>query len=153
MIKQRTLKTPVKAAGVGLHSGVKVEMTLRPAGPDTGIVFRRIDLDPVLELPARAEYVGDTTLSTTLVLGGERVATVEHVLADGVLGPAHGVADAASARFIHVVLDGFRVRVESISCESAGGRVEGNGEGDVSDPKQPGFALRGRATRPPTSSR
>ena len=52
MIKQRTLKTPVRAAGVGLHSGVKVEMTLRPAAPNLGIVFRRMDLDPPAELTA-----------------------------------------------------------------------------------------------------
>jgi UDP-3-O-[3-hydroxymyristoyl] N-acetylglucosamine deacetylase len=80
-MRQRTLRNPVKATGVSLHTGEKVYLTLNPAPVDTGIVFRRIDLEPVLELPALAEYVGDTTLSTTLVVGGERVSTVEHLLA------------------------------------------------------------------------
>lgn len=80
MIRQRTLKNVIKATGVGLHTGKKVLLTLRPAPVNTGIVFRRIDLDPVVELPARAEYVGDTSLSTSLVRDGVRVATVEHLL-------------------------------------------------------------------------
>jgi len=80
-MRQRTLRNSVKATGVSLHTGEKVYMTLKPAPVDTGIVFRRTDLDPVLELPARAENVGDTTLSTTLVVGSERVSTVEHLLA------------------------------------------------------------------------
>jgi len=80
-MRQRTLRNPVKATGVSLHTGEKVYLTLNPAPVDTGIVFRRVDLDPVLELPALAEYVGDTTLSTTLVVGGQRVSTVEHLLA------------------------------------------------------------------------
>jgi UDP-3-O-[3-hydroxymyristoyl] N-acetylglucosamine deacetylase len=80
MIKQRTLKNAIKATGVGLHSGEKVYLTLKPAPVNTGIVFRRIDLDPVVEIQAKAENVGDTTLSTTLVENGVRVATVEHLL-------------------------------------------------------------------------
>lgn len=80
-MRQRTLRTSIKATGVSLHKGEKVYMTLHPAPVDTGIVFRRTDLNPVLELPARAENVGDTTLSTTLVSGTECVATVEHLLA------------------------------------------------------------------------
>jgi len=80
MIKQRTLKNVIRATGVGLHTGEKVYLTLRPAAPDTGIVFRRVDLDPVVEIPARAENVGDTTLSSTLVKDGVRIATVEHLL-------------------------------------------------------------------------
>jgi UDP-3-O-[3-hydroxymyristoyl] N-acetylglucosamine deacetylase len=80
-MRQRTLRNPVKATGVSLHTGEKVYLTLNPAPVDTGIVFRRVDLDPVLELPALAEHVGDTTLSTTLVVGGQRVSTVEHLLA------------------------------------------------------------------------
>lgn len=80
-MRQRTLRNSIKATGVSLHTGEKVYMTLLPAPVDTGIVFRRTDLDPVLELPARAENVGDTTLSTTLVMGAERVSTVEHLLA------------------------------------------------------------------------
>lgn len=80
MIKQRTLKNAIRATGVGLHSGKKVVLTLKPAPVDTGIVFRRIDLDPVVEIEARAENVGDTLLSTTLVKDGVRIATVEHLL-------------------------------------------------------------------------
>jgi UDP-3-O-[3-hydroxymyristoyl] N-acetylglucosamine deacetylase len=80
MIRQRTLKNAIRATGVGLHSGDKVYMTLRPAAVDTGIVFRRIDLREPVELKACAECVGDTSLSTTLVQGNVRVATIEHLL-------------------------------------------------------------------------
>lgn len=80
MIKQRTLKNPIKATGVGLHTGEKVYLTLKPAAVDTGIVFRRTDLDPVVEIEAKASNVGDTTLSTTLMKGDVRVSTVEHLL-------------------------------------------------------------------------
>lgn len=80
MIRQRTLKNVIRATGIGLHTGEKVYLTLRPAAVDTGIVFRRVDLNPPVEIPARAENVGDTTLSTSLVYGGVRVATVEHLL-------------------------------------------------------------------------
>jgi UDP-3-O-[3-hydroxymyristoyl] N-acetylglucosamine deacetylase len=80
-MRQRTLRNSIKATGASLHTGEKVYMTLHPAPVDTGIVFRRIDLDPVLELPARAENVGDTTLNTTLVMNRQRVSTVEHLLA------------------------------------------------------------------------
>lgn len=80
MIKQRTLRNAIRATGVGLHTGKKVFLTLLPAPIDTGIVFRRVDLDPVVEIPARAENVGDTTLSTTLVKDNVRVSTVEHLL-------------------------------------------------------------------------
>lgn len=80
MIKQRTLKNKIKATGVGLHSGEKVYLTLRPAPVDNGIIFRRVDFDKPFEIPARAENVGDTTLSTTLTLNGVSVSTVEHLL-------------------------------------------------------------------------
>lgn len=80
MIKQRTLKNEIRATGVGLHTGKKVYLTLRPAAADAGITFRRVDLDPVVEIKAKAENVGDTTLSTTLVNGDVRVSTVEHLL-------------------------------------------------------------------------
>ncbi len=80
MIRQRTLKNAIKATGVGLHTGEKVYLTLKPAPVDTGIVFRRVDLDPVVEIKAWAENVGDTTMSTNLSNGGVRVATVEHLL-------------------------------------------------------------------------
>ena len=80
MIKQRTLKNVIRATGVGLHSGDTVYLTLRPAAPNTGIIFRRVDLDPVVEIKAKAENVGETALSTTLVQHGHRVSTVEHLL-------------------------------------------------------------------------
>ena len=80
MIKQRTLKNVIRATGVGLHTGDKVYMTLRPAPVNTGIVFRRIDLAEPVEIPSRCEFVGDTRLSTTLVRDTVRVATVEHLL-------------------------------------------------------------------------
>ena len=80
MIKQRTLKNVIRATGVGLHTGEKVYLTLHPAEPDSGVVFRRTDLDPVVEIQAKAENVGDTTLSTTLMNGDVRVSTVEHLL-------------------------------------------------------------------------
>lgn len=80
MIKQRTLKNAIRATGVGLHTGQKVYLTLKPAPIDTGIVFRRVDLDPVVEIEAKAENVGDTTLSTSLVKDDVRVSTVEHLL-------------------------------------------------------------------------
>lgn len=80
MVKQRTLRNAIKATGVGLHSGEKVYLTLRPAPVDTGIVFRRTDLNPEVEIQAFAKNVGDTTLSTTLMKGDVRVDTVEHLL-------------------------------------------------------------------------
>ncbi len=80
MIRQRTLRNTIRATGVGLHTGEKVYLTLKPAPADTGIVFRRTDLNPVVEIAARAENVGDTTLSTTLVKDDVRVSTVEHLL-------------------------------------------------------------------------
>ncbi|WP_422138477.1 UDP-3-O-acyl-N-acetylglucosamine deacetylase [Endozoicomonas sp. ALC020] len=80
MIRQRTLKNIIRATGVGLHSGEKVYLTLKPAPVDTGIIFCRTDLDPVVEIPARAENVGETTLCTSLQKDGVRVDTVEHLL-------------------------------------------------------------------------
>ncbi|ANG61958.1 UDP-3-O-[3-hydroxymyristoyl] N-acetylglucosamine deacetylase [Marinobacterium aestuarii] len=80
MIRQRTLKTSIKASGIGLHTGEKVYLTLKPAAVDTGILFRRVDLDPVVEIEARADLVVDTTLSSNLSFGGARVATVEHLM-------------------------------------------------------------------------
>ncbi|MBT8125665.1 MAG: UDP-3-O-acyl-N-acetylglucosamine deacetylase [Gammaproteobacteria bacterium] len=80
MIKQRTLKNVIRATGVGLHTGKKVYLTLRPAPVETGVVFRRIDLDPPVEIKASPENVGDTSLSTTLVSDEVRISTVEHLL-------------------------------------------------------------------------
>lgn len=80
MIRQRTLRNSIKATGIGLHTGKKVYLTLRPAPVNTGIVFRRIDLDPVQEIPAYSDFVGDTMLSTALAAGEVKVSTVEHLL-------------------------------------------------------------------------
>ena len=80
MLKQRTLKNVIKATGIGLHSGQKVYLTLRPAPVDAGIIFRRVDLAGAPEIKASPENVGDTRLSTTLSHGEVRVATVEHLL-------------------------------------------------------------------------
>jgi len=84
MLKQRTLKSSIRASGVGLHSGIKVTMQLRPAAPNTGIVFRRVDLDPVVDLPASAVMVGDTRMCSCLEreLGSVRakVGTIEHLM-------------------------------------------------------------------------
>jgi UDP-3-O-[3-hydroxymyristoyl] N-acetylglucosamine deacetylase len=79
-VKQRTLKNSIRATGIGLHTGSKVLMTLRPAPPNVGIVFRRTDLDPPVDIPARATNVTETTLGTTLSSGGATVSTVEHLL-------------------------------------------------------------------------
>jgi UDP-3-O-[3-hydroxymyristoyl] N-acetylglucosamine deacetylase len=80
MAQQRTLQNMIRATGVGLHSGEKVYLTLRPAPVDTGIVFRRVDLDPVAEIPARAEYVTETMLCTGLSHDGGKAMTVEHLM-------------------------------------------------------------------------
>ena len=80
MLRQRTLKNVIRATGVGLHSGEKVFLTLRPAPVDAGIVFRRVDLDPVVEVPARADLVTETVLCTGLSCGPAKVQTVEHLL-------------------------------------------------------------------------
>ncbi len=80
MIRQRTIKNVIRATGVGLHTGNKVYLTLRPAAPDTGVVFRRVDLDEPVEIYAKAENVVDTQLSTTLGEHGAKVSTVEHLL-------------------------------------------------------------------------
>ncbi|ULQ47095.1 UDP-3-O-acyl-N-acetylglucosamine deacetylase [Flagellatimonas centrodinii] len=81
MAQQRTLRQAIRASGIGLHSGRKVFMSLLPAGPDTGIVFRRTDLDPVVELPSRADWLREATMCSTLVDDqGTRVATIEHLM-------------------------------------------------------------------------
>lgn len=80
MVGQRTLKNSIRATGVGLHTGKKVLMTLRPGAPDTGIVFRRTDLPQPADIHAHAENVGETTLGTTLINGDAKVSTVEHLL-------------------------------------------------------------------------
>jgi UDP-3-O-[3-hydroxymyristoyl] N-acetylglucosamine deacetylase len=80
MLRQRTLKTSIRATGVGLHNGEKVYMTLRPAAENAGITFRRVDLDEPVDVPADPRLVGETMLGTTLVKDGVKVATVEHLM-------------------------------------------------------------------------
>ena len=98
MLRQRSLKTKIRATGIGLHSGQKVYMTLRPAPVNTGIVFRRVDLASPVDLPASAELVGDTMLGTTLQKGGVKVATVEHLMsAFAGLGVDNAFVDLSAA--------------------------------------------------------
>jgi UDP-3-O-[3-hydroxymyristoyl] N-acetylglucosamine deacetylase len=80
VIKQRTLKNVIRATGIGLHTGEKIYLTLRPAVPDTGIVFRRIDFEKPIEIKALSSNVGDTQLSTALCKDGVKISTVEHLL-------------------------------------------------------------------------
>ncbi len=114
MIRQRTLKSLTRATGVGLHTGKKIRMVLRPAQPDTGIVFRRIDLEPVADLRANAESVGETRLSSCLVKGEARVYTVEHLMSalsglgiDNVFvdldGPEVPIMDGSAAPFAFLI--------------------------------------------------
>lgn len=94
MLRQRTLKSLIRASGVGLHTGRKVRMTLRPAPADAGIVFRRVDLASPVEIPARAELVGEARLASTLVKGDVKVHTVEHLMsAFGGLGVDNAFVD------------------------------------------------------------
>jgi len=98
MIKQRTLKNTIRATGVGLHSGDKVYLTLHPAEPNTGIRFRRVDLDKPVMIDAIPENVGETLLSTTLVKDGNKVATIEHLLsALAGLGIDNAIVDVSAA--------------------------------------------------------
>jgi UDP-3-O-[3-hydroxymyristoyl] N-acetylglucosamine deacetylase len=114
MLRQRTLKALTRATGVGLHTGQKVRMVLRPAQPNTGIVFRRVDLDPVVDLRASAEAVGETRLSSCLVQGDARVYTVEHLMSalsglgvDNVFidldGPEVPIMDGSAAPFAFLI--------------------------------------------------
>lgn len=114
MVYQRTLKNPIRATGVGLHTGEKVYLTLRPAPENTGIVFVRSDLEPVLEIPARSEFVGDTTLATTIVKGNVRISTIEHLMAAlsglgvdnafiEVSGPEMPIMDGSAATFVFLI--------------------------------------------------
>ena len=114
MLKQRTLSTIVKASGIGLHTGEKVQISLRPAAENTGIIFRRIDMDPVQQIKALAENVIDTTLGTSIGNNNASIMTVEHLLAafaglgiDNVLVDLHGpevpIMDGSSASFVFLI--------------------------------------------------
>ena len=105
MTRQRTLKNTIRATGVGLHSGNKVYMTLRPAPVDHGIVFRRTDLDPVVEIPAAADLVTETTLCTGLSCGPAKIQTVEHLMsASAGLGIDNMIVELSSAEL--PIMDG-----------------------------------------------
>lgn len=114
MIRQRTLKKVIRASGVGLHTGEKVLMTLRPAAPDTGVVFRRVDLASPVDIPVSAELVGDTRLCSTLDNGQTSVATVEHLMSalaglgvDNVYvdldGPEVPIMDGSASSFVFLL--------------------------------------------------
>ena len=122
MIKQRTIKESVSAVGVGLHKGEKVQITLRPAPANTGIVFRRVDLEPVVDIKATPEVVGETTLCTCLVNEqGVKISTVEHLLsAVAGLGIDNLVIDVDSPEI--PIMDGsalpFVYLIQSVGIES-----------------------------------
>jgi UDP-3-O-[3-hydroxymyristoyl] N-acetylglucosamine deacetylase len=127
MINQRTLKNVIRATGVGIHTGEKVFMTLRPAAVNTGIVFRRTDLDPVIEVPAFATHVGDTSMNTTLEQDGVRVSTVEHLMsAFAGLGIDNAYVDLSNAEV--PIMDGsagpfvFLIQSAGIEEQSAAKR-------------------------------
>jgi UDP-3-O-[3-hydroxymyristoyl] N-acetylglucosamine deacetylase len=114
MLRQRTLKSIVSATGVGLHTGQKVRMSLRPAQPDTGIVFHRLDLPGAVAIPARADLVGETRLCSCLVSGEVKIYTVEHLMSAlaglgvdncyvDLDGPEVPIMDGSAAPFVLLV--------------------------------------------------
>ena len=114
MLAQRTIRNKVTASGVGLHSGKKVNLVLHPADPDTGVVFRRTDGDKVVEIPALLNFVGNTTLSTTLENDGFEISTIEHLLSalagtgvDNCIiecdGPEIPIMDGSSTQFVFLI--------------------------------------------------
>jgi UDP-3-O-[3-hydroxymyristoyl] N-acetylglucosamine deacetylase len=114
MVSQRTLKNVIRATGVGLHTGEKVYLTLRPAPVDTGIMFVRVDANPPVEIQARSENVCDTTLATTIAGGGLKIATIEHLMSAlaglgidnafvEVSGPEMPIMDGSAATFVFLI--------------------------------------------------
>ncbi len=114
MLKQRTLKTTIKTTGVGLHTGARVDLVLRPAAPDAGITFHRVDLPTAVAIPANARYVGDTRLSSTLKQDGASISTVEHVMSAlaglgidnvhiDVAGPEIPIMDGSAGPFVFLL--------------------------------------------------
>ncbi|HLX30571.1 MAG TPA: UDP-3-O-acyl-N-acetylglucosamine deacetylase [Casimicrobiaceae bacterium] len=114
MLRQRTLKTTIRTTGVGLHTGARVELTLRPAPADSGIVFHRVDLPEPVDIPAQAANVGDTRLSSTLSLHGASISTVEHLMSAlagvgidnlhiDVSGPELPVMDGSAGPFVFLL--------------------------------------------------
>jgi len=114
MLKQRTLKNSIKTTGVGLHTGARVDLTLRPAPPDSGIVFHRVDLPHSVAIPAHATHVGDTRLSSSLEMDGVKVSTVEHLMSAlaglgvdnvhvDVAGPEIPIMDGSAGPFVFLL--------------------------------------------------
>ena len=114
MLRQRTLKASARTTGVGLHTGARVDLVLRPAPPDAGIVFHRVDLSPPVSVPATAMHVGDTRLSSTLRHAGAAVSTVEHLLSAlaglgidnlhvDVAGPEIPIMDGSAGPFVFLL--------------------------------------------------
>ena len=114
MLKQRTLKKKISTTGVGLHTGVKVTLTIRPAAPDSGIVFRRVDLAPPVDVPAQAFHVTDTRLSTLIEKDGAKVSTIEHLMSAmaglgidnayvDINGPEVPIMDGSAAPFVFLL--------------------------------------------------
>ena len=114
MLRQRTLKTSIRTTGVGLHTGARVELTLRPAPDDTGVVFHRVDLPTPVTIPARADNVGDTRLSSTLTLGDASISTIEHLMSAlagvgvdnlnvDVAGPELPIMDGSAGPFVFLL--------------------------------------------------
>ena len=125
MLAQRTIRNKIRASGVGLHSGVKVNLTLHPADPDTGIIFRRTDGDKIVEIRAQATNVGDTTLSTTLEANGTQIATIEHLMSalagigvDNCVidcdGPEIPIMDGSSTQFVFLIQAGGIVEQNAV---------------------------------------
>ncbi|MBT4159850.1 MAG: UDP-3-O-acyl-N-acetylglucosamine deacetylase [Gammaproteobacteria bacterium] len=114
MIRQKSLKNVIRATGVGLHTGEKIYLTLRPAPAATGIVFVRVDVEPSVEIPALTEFVGDTTLATTIARDGQKISTVEHLMSAfaglsidnayvEVSGPEMPIMDGSAATFVFLI--------------------------------------------------
>ena len=114
MLRQRTLKGAIKTTGVGLHTGARVDLTMRPAAPDTGIVFHRVDLAQPVSIPAHALNVGDTRLSSSLEKDGARISTVEHLMSAlaglgvdnlhvDVAGPELPIMDGSAAPYVFLL--------------------------------------------------
>ena len=114
MLKQRTLQTVINASGVGLHGGVKVNLTLRPAAPDTGIVFRRVDLPEPVDIPAQAVLIGDTRMCSCLERDGVKVGTIEHLMSAlcglgidnawiDLVAPEVPILDGSAAPFVFLI--------------------------------------------------
>src|SRR5689334_6375057 len=114
MLKQRTLKTSIKTTGVGLHTGARVDLTLRPAPPDSGIVFHRVDLAQSVAIPALAANVGDTRLSSSLEKDGAKISTVEHLMSAlaglgidnlhiDIAGPEIPIMDGSAGPFVFLL--------------------------------------------------